>query len=73
MFERLALVEPGLPSGKLPDWITAQGPGGRRRLGRRRPQAGWFPVYQFLFDSADEAALKVLWDTAVRPGFARLS
>ena len=67
MFERLALVEPELRLGELPTCIAAQGPSGRRRLSRRRPQAGRYPVYQFLFGSADEAALKALWDTAVRP------
>jgi hypothetical protein len=73
MSERLAIVEPGLRSGKLPAWIAAQGPSGRRRLSRRRPRAGWLPVDQFLFASADEAALTALWDSAVRPGFARFS
>ena len=72
MFERLAFVEPGLRLGKLPACIAAQGPSGRRRLSRRRPQADRYPVYQFLFGSADEAALKALWDSAVKPASSYL-
>ena len=73
MSERLAIVGRELRLGKLPACIAAQGANGRRRLSRRRPQAGRHPVYQFLFGSADEAALKALWETAVRPGFVRPS